>query len=46
VIALAMWREAFGAVSEFGVGSAIAVLLFLLVIPLLAFNIRNFRREA
>jgi alpha-glucoside transport system permease protein len=46
VIALAMWRTAFGAVNDFGVGSAIAVLLFLLVIPLLAFNIRNFRREA
>jgi alpha-glucoside transport system permease protein len=46
VIALAMWRTAFGAVNDFGLGSAIAVLLFLLVIPLLAFNIRNFRREA
>lgn len=45
VIALAMWRTAFGGVSDFGLGSAIAVLLFLLVIPLLAFNIRNFRRE-
>jgi alpha-glucoside transport system permease protein len=46
VIALAMWRTAFGGVNDFGLGSAIAVLLFLLVIPLLAFNIRNFRREA
>jgi alpha-glucoside transport system permease protein len=45
VIALAMWRTAFGGVNDFGLGSAIAVLLFLLVIPLLAFNIRNFRRE-
>jgi alpha-glucoside transport system permease protein len=46
VIALAMWRTAFGGVNDFGLGSAIAVLLFLLVIPLLAFNIRSFRREA
>lgn len=45
VIALAMWRTAFGGVNDFGLGSAIAVFLFLLVIPLLAFNIRNFRRE-
>ena len=46
VIALAMWRESFGGVNDFGVGSAIAVLLFLLVIPVLALNIRRFRREA
>jgi ABC-type sugar transport system permease subunit len=46
VIALAMWRESFGGVNDFGVGSAIAVFLFLLVIPVLALNIRNFRREA
>jgi alpha-glucoside transport system permease protein len=46
VIALALWRESFGGVNDFGVGSAIAVLLFLLVIPVLALNIRRFRREA
>jgi alpha-glucoside transport system permease protein len=46
VIALAMWRESFGGVNDFGVGSAIAVLLFLLVIPVLALNVRRFRREA
>ena len=45
VIALAMWRESFGGVDDFGVGSAIAVLLFALVIPVLALNIRRFRRE-
>jgi alpha-glucoside transport system permease protein len=45
VIALAMWRYSFGGVNDFGVGSAIAVFLFLLVIPVLALNIRNFRRE-
>jgi alpha-glucoside transport system permease protein len=46
VIALAMWRESFGGVNDFGVGSAIAVFLFLLVIPVLALNIRRFRRDA
>jgi alpha-glucoside transport system permease protein len=46
VIALAMWRESFGGVNDFGVGSAIAVLLFLLVVPVLAINVRRFRREA
>jgi alpha-glucoside transport system permease protein len=46
VIALAMWRESFGGVDNFGVGSAIAVLLFLLVIPVLALNVRRFRRQA
>ena len=36
VIALAMWRTSFGGVNDFGLGSAIAVFLFLLVIPILA----------
>jgi alpha-glucoside transport system permease protein len=45
VIALAMWRVSFGGVNDFGLGGAIAVLLFLLVIPILALNIRRFRRE-
>jgi alpha-glucoside transport system permease protein len=45
VIALAMWRTAFGGVNDFGLGSAIAVFLFLLVIPILLLNIRNFRRD-
>jgi alpha-glucoside transport system permease protein len=43
VIALAMWRTSFGGVNDFGLGSAIAVFLFLLVIPVLALNIRRFR---
>jgi alpha-glucoside transport system permease protein len=46
VIALAMWRTSFGGVSDFGLGSAIAVFLFILVIPILALNIRRFRTEA
>ena len=45
VIALAMWRMAFGGVNDFGVGSAIAVFLFLLVLPILLLNVRRFRRE-
>ncbi len=46
VIALAMWRTAFGGSNDFGLGSAVAVFLFLLVIPVLLLNIRRFRREA
>jgi alpha-glucoside transport system permease protein len=45
VIALAMWRTSFGGVNDYGLGAAIAVFLFLLVIPVLALNIRRFRRE-
>jgi len=46
VIALAMWRSSFGGVNDYGLGAAIAVFLFLLVIPVLALNVRRFRREA
>ena len=45
VIALAMWRTSFGGVNDYGLGAAIAVFLFLLVIPVLALNVRRFRRE-
>ncbi len=45
VIALAMWRTAFGGVNDFGTGSAIAVFLFVLVIPVLMLNVRRFRME-
>src|SRR5205085_7373622 len=41
VIALAMWRTAFEGGGNYGVGSAIAVFLFLLVLPVLALNIRR-----
>ena len=44
VIALQMWKTSFG-VRDFGVGSALAMFLFLLVIPAMAFNIRRFRAE-
>jgi alpha-glucoside transport system permease protein len=40
-----MWRTAFSGSNDFGVGSAIAVFIFLLVIPILLLNIRRFRRE-
>jgi alpha-glucoside transport system permease protein len=45
VIALAMWRTSFSGF-DFGTGSAIAVFLFLLVLPVLALNLRRFKREA
>ena len=40
-----MWRTAFTA-GDFGLGSAIAVFLFVLVIPVLLLNVRRFRRES
>ncbi|MFQ5426378.1 MAG: ABC transporter permease subunit, partial [Gaiellales bacterium] len=45
VIALAMWRTSFGPTLNFGLGSAIAVFLFVLVIPVLVLNVHRFRRE-
>ena len=46
VLALAMYFTAFQGGGNFGVGSAIAVFLFLLVLPVLFLNIRRFKREA
>jgi len=46
VIALAMWRTAFGGKNDFGLASAIAVLLLVLVLPSLFLNMRRFRRQA
>lgn len=45
VLALQLYRSSFGTDAHLGVGSAIAVLLLLLVIPVMAFNIRRIRRE-
>ena len=45
VIALAMWQTAFGGVDDFGTASAIAVFLFLLVVPILFLNVKRFRTE-
>jgi alpha-glucoside transport system permease protein len=45
VLALELWRVSFGGARDYGLGSALGVLLFVLVIPAMAFNIRRFRRE-
>lgn len=45
VLALQLYRSSFGTDADLGVGSAIAVLLLLLVIPVMAFNIRRIRKE-
>ena len=44
VIALEMYRSAFTG-RQYGLGSVIAVLIFLLVIPIMILNIRRFRRD-
>ena len=46
VLALQMWQVSFGAGGgDQGLGSAIGVILFLLVLPAMLFNVRRFRRE-
>ncbi|WP_338677042.1 sugar ABC transporter permease [Streptomyces sp. SCSIO 30461] len=45
VLALQLYRSSFGTDADLGVGSAIAVLLLLLVVPVMLFNIRRMRRE-
>ncbi|XRQ15508.1 ABC transporter permease subunit [Actinomadura welshii] len=45
VLALEMWTESFGGGNDQGAGSAIAVLLFALVVPAMLFNIRRMRQE-
>jgi alpha-glucoside transport system permease protein len=45
VLALSMYNTAFAGGGNFGVGSTIAVVLFVLVIPVLALNIRRFKRD-
>lgn len=46
VIALEMWRVSFGGARDQGLGSALSVFLFLLVLPAMAFNIKRFRSES
>ncbi|MEU7280808.1 sugar ABC transporter permease [Streptomyces sp. NPDC045431] len=46
VLALQLYRSSFGTDAHLGVGSAISVLLLLLVIPVMLFNIRRIRKEA
>ncbi|MET9227885.1 ABC transporter permease subunit [Lentzea sp. NPDC003310] len=45
VLALQMWQVSFGTGGDQGAGSALAMILFLLVAPAMLFNIRRFRRE-
>ncbi len=45
VIALEMWRTAFTGIGNRGLGAAIAVFLFLLILPIMGFNLRRFRVE-
>jgi alpha-glucoside transport system permease protein len=46
VLALQMWQVSFGAGGgDQGLGSAIGIILFALVIPAMLFNVRRFRRE-
>ncbi|WP_030167923.1 ABC transporter permease subunit [Spirillospora albida] len=45
VLALQMWTVSFGGGNDQGAGSAIAVLLFVLVLPAMLFNIRRLQQE-
>ena len=45
VLALEMWRVSFGGMRDFGLGSALATVLFLLILPVLLFNVRRFSFE-
>lgn len=46
VLALQLYRTSFGTDADQGLGSAIAVLLLVLVVPVMLVNIRRMRREA
>jgi alpha-glucoside transport system permease protein len=45
VLAVRMWTDSFGGGDNQGTGSAVAILLFLLVVPAMLFNLRRFRQE-
>lgn len=45
VLALQLYLSSFGGGNDLGVGSAIGVILLLLVLPVMIFNIRRLRRE-
>jgi len=45
VLALDMWRYSFGGGNDQGLGSAVSVVLFALVVPAMIINVRRFRRE-
>ncbi|WP_392891426.1 carbohydrate ABC transporter permease [Streptomyces sp. LN699] len=46
VLAFQLYRTSFGTNADPGLGSAIAVLLLVLVVPVMLYNIRRMRREA
>ncbi|MFI6149608.1 carbohydrate ABC transporter permease [Streptomyces sp. NPDC051109] len=46
VLATRMWLVSFGGGNNQGLGSALSVVLLLLVVPAMVFNIRRFRRSA
>lgn len=45
VIAVEMWTQSFGGGNHYGLGSALAVLLLILVLPSMILNVRRFREE-
>ncbi|MGW7361348.1 ABC transporter permease subunit [Streptomyces sp. NPDC054802] len=45
VLATRMWLVSFGGGNDQGLGSALSVLLLLLVVPAMIFNVRRFRRS-
>jgi alpha-glucoside transport system permease protein len=45
VVALEMYRVSFGGGLDYGLGSALAVLLFVVVLPAMLFNVRRMRRD-
>ncbi|MGD9484552.1 ABC transporter permease subunit [Streptomyces sp. TRM70308] len=45
VLATQMWLVSFGGGNDQGLGSALAVLLLVLVVPAMIFNVRRFRRS-
>ena len=45
VVAVQMYQVSFGGTQDLGLGSALGVLLFLLVIPAMIFNVRRLRRD-
>jgi alpha-glucoside transport system permease protein len=45
VIAVEMWTVSFGGGNDYGLGSALTILLVILVLPSMILNIRRFRQE-
>ncbi|MGO1591529.1 MAG: ABC transporter permease subunit [Ancrocorticia sp.] len=46
VIAVEMWTASFGGGNDHGLGSALAILLLILVLPSMIINVRRFREES